>query len=251
VQSLLGSWTEIALRVHQARWVALFLDFDGTLAPITAQPQDAFPARGSRGVLLRLSEIPRVSVCVISGRRRADVLARVGVPGVQYLGVHGWDTGEHDVSAELLQFVAEARNELAARLNGAAGVLIEDKGVSFALHHRGADETTVATARELLDEMLARHSGTFRAIHGDRVWEVLPREVRGKGHAALRQWRRWGIDALPIYLGNDATDEPAFQALACGVTARVGWTRHSRARYWLRDPSEVRRFLEALEAQMR
>src|SRR5271165_1475971 len=118
---LLESWSEVAQRLRSSRSVALFLDFDGTLSPITGQPKDAFLERGTRPVLSRLAGNPRVRVFVISGRRRADLHARVAVPGIHYLGVHGWDTGENSSSPELTRLAAEARRGLAFRLNGTPG----------------------------------------------------------------------------------------------------------------------------------
>jgi trehalose-6-phosphatase len=55
--------------------------------------------------------------------------------------------------------------------------------------------------------------------------------------------------ALPVYIGNDGTDETAFGALSSGLTARVGAARQTRARYFLRNPAEVARFLEQLEQE--
>jgi trehalose-phosphatase len=231
--------------------VALFLDFDGTLSPITGRPEDAFLERGTRAVLSRLAANPRVKVCVISGRRRADLHARIALPGIDYLGVHGWETDGDSFSPELVRLATEARRGLASRLNGTPGLQIEDKGASFALHYRGASDGAIGRARALLRRTLTEHGEVLRVMEGDLVWEVVPREVRGKGYAALKQWRRWGISALPVYLGNDGTDEAAFQALAGGVTVRVGQPRRSRALYRLRNPAEVRRFLERLEEEMR
>ncbi len=264
----LESWSEIARRLRMSQSVALFLDFDGTLSPITGRPEDAFLERGTRRVLARLAGNPRVRVCVISGRRRADLHARVALPGIDYLGVHGWETGDNSFSGELVEVVAAARRGLASRLNGTRGLQLEDKGACFALHYRGASDRgasdrVIARARALLEATLVHFEADqgvgcgpggpphlLRVLQGDRVWEVLPQEVRGKGHAALRQWRRCGMGALPVYLGNDATDEAAFQVLATGVTARVGRASRSRARYRLRNPAEVRQFLEMLEEEM-
>jgi len=249
---LLESWPEIAKRVRLARRVALFLDFDGTLSPITDRQEDALLERGTRAVLSRLAGNPRVSAYVISGRWWADIRARVAVPGVRYLGIQGWDVdGQNAAAPELLQKIAEVSSRLAARLNGTAGVRIENKGVSFALHYRGAGDCAIRQAGALLHEILADYGETLRVMEGDRAWEVLPREIRGKGYAARKEWQRWGTGVLPVYLGNDGTDEAAFQALASGVTARVGRAHPSRARYRLRNPAEVRRFLELLEEEMR
>ncbi len=248
---LLESWSEVAPRLRSSKSVVLFLDFDGTLSPIVGQAEDAYLERGTRTVLSRLAGNARVRVCVISGRRRADLHARIAVPGIDYLGVHGWETGDHRFSPELLQLVSEARLGLALRLNGTHGIYLEDKGACFALHYRGARERVIAKARALLQETLADRGEALRVMEGDRVWEVLPREVRGKGFAARKRWMQWGMGALPVYLGNDATDEAAFQVLASGVTACVGPMRRTRARYRLRNPAEVRRFLKMLEEEMR
>lgn len=252
MRNLLESWPEVAGRIRSARSVAVFLDFDGTLSPIVAQSHEAALERGTRMALLRLAGNPRVKAYIISGRRWADVRARVGIPGFRYLGVHGWDPdGRRSVAPDVLQCIAKARSGLAQRLNGTECVQLEDKGVSFALHYRGAGERTVNKARAALYQTLADYGETLRVMEGERVWEVLPWEIRGKGYEARKHWHRLGTDVLPFYLGNDDTDEPAFQALATGVTARVGRAQGSHARYLLRNPAEVRRCLEKLEQEIR
>jgi trehalose 6-phosphate phosphatase len=252
MRNLIESWPEIARRVQSSASVALFLDFDGTLSPIVAQPHEAALERGTRAALLRLSANPRVNTYIISGRRWADLRARVAVPGFRYLGVHGWDSdGKHKIAPELLQRIGEARSGLAARLNGTKSVQVEDKGVSFALHYRGASESAVQKARMAIYQTMAEYGDALRVMEGDRVWEVLPWEIRGKGHQARKHWQRLGPGVLPFYVGNDDTDEPAFRALASGVTVRVGRAHGSRARYTLRSPVEVRRLLERLEEAVR
>jgi trehalose-6-phosphatase len=93
-----------------------------------------------------------------------------------------------------------------------------------------------------------RSAGALWIVSGDCVWEVLPREIPGKGYAVRREWRRWP-SALPIYVGNDGTDESAFAALASGITARVGTAPQTNARYLLRDPAEVAWFLRRVEEE--
>lgn len=258
MRSLLEDWRAVAQQLREAGAIALFLDFDGTLAPLEEDPGAAGMNRAARVALMRLAENPGVRVCVISGRRLADLRARVGVPGVEYLGVHGGEAPDSAFPSGVMRIVAGARGELASRLNGgislnshAAGIQIEDKSVAFAVHHRRAGGPEVTHAREILQQVVEKFAGALWVVPGERVWEVLPREIRGKGHAVRRQWRLRSAGALPIYIGNDGTDEGAFGALAPGLTARVGTARQTRARYFLRNPAEVARFLEKLEEETR
>jgi trehalose-phosphatase len=247
MRSLLGSWPAVAERVRQAPSIVLFLDFDGTLAPLVKRPQDATPGRAMRSVLVKLAANPRVRVCIISGRGRSDLRARVGVSGAYYLGVHGWDRhGRTHLSQAAALRLASARQELEERLKGAPGVRVEDKNVALAVHYRGAFGSAIVRAGALVGEVLGRSGGMLRALAGDLVWEVLPTEIRGKGHAVRQLRNLCGRSALPIYVGNDGTDEAAFEALSEGITARVGRARLSRARFFLRDITQVREFLEKL-----
>jgi trehalose-phosphatase len=250
MRSLLEDWSVVAQRVREASSIALFLDFDGTLVPIQEDPRAVYMKGSVRFLLMRLAGNPGVRVCIISGRRWADVRARVGVPGVHYIGLHGGDTAGADLPRGVARTLAKARGELATRLNGHGhGIQIENKVLAFAVHHRRAGAWEEAHAREILDQVVEKFAGALRVVSGDRVWEVLPREIRGKGYAARREWNLRSAGAMPIYIGNDGTDETAFGALASGLTARVGAARQTRARYFLRTPAEVARFLEKLEEE--
>jgi trehalose-6-phosphatase len=96
------------------------------------------------------------------------------------------------------------------------------------------------------------HAGTeLHAIDGANTLNVLPTAIRGKGEAVGQALKRLRPTDLPIYIGDDATDEPAFAAVREGITVRVGQPGSTRAGYYLSDTEEVRRFLERLDEDLR
>lgn len=205
----------------------------------------------TRHVLRRLACHPRVKVFIVSGRRLADVRRRVGISRITYLGLHGWEHGRGRPSGiRLHRFMQRLRREVESKLAGVEGVWIEDKYVGFVVHGRYAPARERRTARTALKQSLAQIESRVRVLKGKNVWEVLPVEVQGKG-AAVRSLLE-GLDrsALPVYVGDDLSDESAFEVLPRGITVHVGTPRGTRARFSLRDPNEVRDFLERLEGEI-
>ncbi|HEY2017327.1 MAG TPA: trehalose-phosphatase, partial [Bryobacteraceae bacterium] len=124
-------------------------------------------------------------------------------------------------------------------------IRLEDKGPVFSVHFRGAADGLIARAREAVADSLDG-VGALRTILGMKVWEILPRDIGDKGSAVQHQLHLLPGDVLPIYAGDDRTDEPAFAALPQGLTIRVGRRALTHARYQLRNPAEMRIFLERL-----
>ena len=252
MRHLFGCWDQVAAQLREAEAIALFLDFDGTLAPFRAQPEAVRLDPATRRLLLRLARRPRLRIWVISGRRRADVRGRIQVPGLRYLGLHGWEDHRNGkLSAEARALLAQARTGLGARVKQTAGIWIEDKEAALALHYRGAPQASIAVGRSALREVLEPLNTGLHLMEGNQVWEVIPRELGGKGTAARRAWYAFRRNALPVYLGDDANDESAFAALSTGITVRVGPKCASKARFRLQSPPEVRRFLRRMEAEVR
>jgi len=197
---------------------ALFLDVDGTLAPITERADDArVPTEVSR-VLGRLSARLGMVACV-SGRSAADAKRLVGVGGIVYAGAHGAElidpsTGETERAPELAawqkpiqDFVATLdTNELRN-----TGVRLEDKEFIQALHWRGAENDEEAEALVATAEAAARERG-FEIHHGRKVLEIRPPIDFNKGIVVARLVRQSGVRAA-AYVGDDNTDVDAFDAL--------------------------------------
>jgi trehalose-phosphatase len=247
---LFENWESVARRLRAARRIALFLDFDGTLTPIRHHPHQVSLSVSTRRLLKRLANRPRIAVYVISGRRAADVRKHVKVSGVTCVGLHGWDRAGKPREKAPQNFIARLRRKVESALADLEGVWVEDKFIIFVVHYRRASGATVRRARAILREIVATARSKVRVMEGKKVWEVLPREVKGKGAAVRALLAELKGRPLPIYVGDDTTDEAAFAALPRGLTIRVGFQRPTRARFELRNPAEVREFLKRLEAEI-
>src|SRR5713226_4905577 len=89
VPRLSSRWEQVARRIRASRHVVVFLDFDGTLVRIAPRPDQVHVPADTRRMLRRLARRPRVTLVVISGRRRPDLQRRVGVHGIHYFGLYG------------------------------------------------------------------------------------------------------------------------------------------------------------------
>ena len=249
---LFARWGDFRDRMAAAKHLALVLDFDGTLVPIRRRPTQARLAGGTRRVLERLARRPRLNVFLVSGRRLADLRRRAGVSGARFGGLHGWEKeGGRGGLPELRRTFRALKRLLDRRLAGLRGIEIEDKGCALSVHYRGASRGTASRMQAILGETLDSFDGRVRVLEGKKVWEVLPRENRGKGSAVRSLVKRMPPGTLTMYLGDDTSDEAAFAALRRAVTVFVGGgSVPTRAQYRLRGPAEVRRFLERLDGEI-
>jgi trehalose 6-phosphate phosphatase len=209
-------------------------------------------------VLRRLAE--RYPVAVLSGRGRADVAALVGLENLTYAGSHGFEIAgpalQHEVGTEVPEVIDRAAARLREHLTGVPGVpgvIIEPKRFAISVHYRLADPSDLPRIEAAVDSVLAEHPELRKAL-GKKLFELRPAldwVDWDKGKALLWLLEALRLDpaaALPLYLGDDLTDEDAFRAVAeTGIGILVAdEPRPTAATYSLRDPEEVRRFLERL-----
>jgi alpha,alpha-trehalase len=231
---------------------AVFLDYDGVLSPIVERPEDATLAPETKQALVRLAG--RCPVAIVSGRDLADVRGMVDVDGLVYAGSHGWDIEGLDVEADprgeaYLPALAVAEREATERLADVPGARVERKRYAIAVHYRQVDDAAVDGLEAVVRDVAAGHP-ELRVTGGKRIFELRPDLEWNKGTAVTWLLEQLGLDrpdVVPIYIGDDETDEDAFRALAGrGIGVIVGPEVPSAASYRLDDVDQAREFLELL-----
>lgn len=224
----------------------LVFDFDGTLAPIVEARADAAIPDSTRALLRVVSLL--YPCAVVSGRSRADLAPRLeGIPFVAFTGNHGAEAGFGPVDRGPRRVVEGWVEALANELGDLPGVELEDKGLSVAVHYRGAPDGVVAERR--VRAAAARLEGV-RVFGGRSVVNVVPVGAPDKGAAVGDLLRRIGAGKA-MYVGDDVTDEDAFGAEGVVVSVRVGWREGSAAEWFLPAQADVDALLEALVAARR
>jgi trehalose-phosphatase len=247
------TWTPVV----EAPGVFLFLDFDGTLTEIAPRPDDVYLSSRRKDCLRALLDVPQFSVAVISGRPLDELRRLIGLEGLYYVGNHGleWMTpngakNTRDVAPPVTHALTSLRDQFRHARGTAKGVFLEDKGTALALHYRMASEDVALSARSEFVRAVHWHQRQGVALEilpGKEVVEAKPAVVN-KGEAAIFLLKRFGGDALPIYCGDDQTDEFAFHRLnKRGMTILVAETpRSTAASFYLRNPNEIYEFLQHL-----
>jgi trehalose 6-phosphate phosphatase len=214
--------------------VLLAFDYDGTLAPIVPDPDRAEMRTKTRECLREVAR--RYPCVVISGRAKADVEKRVrGIGLRQVIGNHGVEPWQ--VSSHLMKDVSAWRTRLEHQLAGQAGVWIEDKAYSLAVHYRQSRARKAARAAIVA---AASRLGDVRLIGGKLVINILASDAPHKGMALERVREKLSCDTA-LYVGDDETDEDVFALDQPGrlLTIRVGTQRGSQASYTLRNQREI------------
>ncbi|XP_038679007.1 probable trehalose-phosphate phosphatase F [Tripterygium wilfordii] len=276
--SALHSFTQITDYAKNKK-IAMFLDYDGTLSPIVDDPDCALMSSDMRSAVRNAAKY--VPTAIISGRSRDKVYELVELRELYYAGSHGMDimgpvnhsatddhsnnciirsTDQQDKEVNLFQpakefipMIDEVFRTLVENTKGIQGSKVENHKFCVSVHYRNVDEKNWPTIAQLVHDILKNYP-RLRLTHGRKVLEVRPMIDWNKGKAVEFLLDSLGLsksdDVLPIYIGDDKTDEDAFKVLRekCGgygiLVSPV--PKETKAFYSLKDPSEVMKFLESL-----
>ena len=218
-----------------ARPLLVVLDYDGTLAPIVARPEDARPQPGAPEALARLVE--RHAVAVLTGRRSQDVRAFLALPDLTVVGLHGMEwPGEQSVPAD--RATVEG---IVASLPQFEGRRLEDKGATLAVHYRATPEELAPGVEAALAAVPVPPG--WNVVAGKKVREFRPAGF-GKGQA-LDRLARSHPRRHPVFVGDDVTDEEGFETIRRlgGVGIKVG-DGATLAAHRVGSPADVVRLIE-------
>ncbi|XP_057421985.1 probable trehalose-phosphate phosphatase F isoform X2 [Lotus japonicus] len=274
--SAIDSFEEIVDRAKD-KTIAMFLDYDGTLSPIVDDPDCAFMSEYMRKTVRRVAK--HFPTAIISGRSRDKVFDLVKLTELYYAGSHGMDiigpvsetlSKNHQScvkstdlqgkeitlfqpAREFIPMIDEVFRTLIDLTKDIEGAKVENHKFCVSVHYRNVEENNWTTIGQRVHDMLKNYP-RLRSTHGRKVLEVRPVIDWNKGKAVEFLLESLGLTdrnhVLPIYIGDDKTDEDAFKVLResnQGYGILVSSVRkESNAFYSLRDPTEVMKFLQLL-----
>ncbi|EOY24417.1 Haloacid dehalogenase-like hydrolase (HAD) superfamily protein isoform 2 [Theobroma cacao] len=274
--SALKSFEQISKNAKSKK-IAVFLDYDGVLSPIVDDPDRAFMSDAMRSAVRNVAK--HFPTAIISGRSRDKVYELVGLTELYYAGSHGMDimgpvshteSDDHpncirstdqqgkevnlfQPAREFIPMIDEVFKTLVENTKDIKGAKVENHKFCASVHYRNVEEKNWPTIAQCVHDILKDYP-RLRLTHGRKVLEIRPVIDWNKGKAVEFLLEALGLsgrdDVLPIYIGDDRTDEDAFKVLREGsrgygiLVSSV--PKESKAFYSVRDPSEVKKFLKAL-----
>ena len=251
-----SQWREILAQNN----LFLFLDFDGTLAPIADTPQKAKIDSSIKKLLRQLSFLRNCRVAIVSGRSLKDIKQKVCLPKIIYVGNHGFEIAGPQInfakkvslkSKKIFKRIIEA---VKIHREDFPGVVIQDKKMTLSIHYRLVEKKKAKLFEKYIKKVVTFYlkKGDIIVSQGKKVYEIYPPISWDKGKAV-----RWLLkkasyfqhkkEIKSIYIGDDETDENALKVLRKkGLAIRVGEKRFSHALYYFHDVNDVREFLERI-----
>ncbi|MGH7582672.1 MAG: trehalose-phosphatase [Gemmatimonadales bacterium] len=250
-----GAVATLARAHRRGSTVALFLDYDGTLARIARRPDLAVLPASRRRLLTELSCLPRVTVGVVSGRALAELRRLVAIRGIYYAGTGGMEIDlpgrrvHHPAQAACRRIVARAGRLTATLPRRWPGAWIEPKPIGITVHFRDVERRLRPALLSALHQALGPIAPHLHLMYPRDAVEILPRAGWDKGSAVrimLRDIRAASV--VPCYAGDDVNDVHAFEAAltAGGIAIGVGSRAPEGATYHVAGPGALDRLLQAL-----
>ena len=241
--------------------LCLLLDFDGTISDIVRDPKDAVLSTEFRYLLKNLSQSRKIPIGIISGRAIEDIRKRVGISGFIYSGDHGFEiqgnglSFKFPVSQSYRDSVEEIIRKMKNLVLAVPGTILQTKNYSTSLHYRKVNPLHYYSIKLQVQSIAAPYmeSKIIKLFRGKKVFEIKPFAEWDKGKACEFIYKKLkgekGFEnIIPLYLGDDVTDEDAFTSVnqLGGISILVGKKSKTNAKYTLKNVAEVGLFLKSL-----
>ncbi|WP_353683738.1 trehalose-phosphatase [Thermodesulfovibrio sp. 3907-1M] len=244
-----SNWLDTA----NVKKIFLFFDFDGTLVPIMKNPEDCYLSYELKEVFKELKN--KIKIGIISGRDLKDLKKRVSIKGVYYSGSHGLYIEGPEIkyinpdAERLKDYINKIYREVKKLNDKFLGMVVEKKEFSFALHYRQVDAKNRSTLKKLFSDIISNFNQDYiKILKGKMVFEVLPAVNWNKGSAVSFLISHFKGEHLPVFVGDDITDETVFSEINDkGLTVKVGYSKKTLAKYFIRNQKEVYRFIKTLK----
>ncbi len=239
--------------------VLLLLDFDGTLSHLVDDPDDACLHEDIKKTLRELAQCS-LYLGVVTGRSIQDIRKRIRLKNILYSGDHGFEIKGKEVSfqfplpSDYKKAIQEILIQIRKQLLTIPGVILQQKKYSTSIHYRMVDSSNLTSFKKKVKGILKPYikSRRLKLFTGKKVYEIKPPVDWDKGKAIEKiaeelKSRNLLLDHKPVYIGDDVTDEDAFRSVnkLGGVSIRVGKTKKSKAKFYLKNIQDVLNFLRA------
>lgn len=236
--------------------IFLMCDYDGTLTPIVNRPEQADLSPGMKNRIIELSNYCPIGI--ISGRALDNLKSKVGIDGIYYSGNHGYEVAGPGIdfvkgeAEEAKEIIKEICTEVGGKITSIDGGRVENKGYTASFHYREATKEDASKIKKIVSSTISPYleKNLIKSNLGKKVIEIGPPIDWDKGDAValLRRTASCEVESLPVYLGDDITDEDAFfrlQRIGVGILVSEE-ERETGAHYRLNDTEEVKLFFDKL-----
>lgn len=253
-----SEWPKLKIKLLKTKHILLCVDFDGTITPIKPRPRLARLGRKMRFLLADISKHTVVTLAIVSGRSLADVMQKVDLPGVIFVGNHGLEIKYKNKkfiyprARKFAPIIKKLGELLRVRIRLFSGVVLEEKGLSLSLHYRLLKANKLPALRKTFFQVVDPYlkAGKVKFTKGKKVLEIRPNIDWHKGEAVLYLRKKLKVmGSSLIYIGDDITDEDAFSAVnkIGGISIVVGKRDSSGAKYYLKSHIETQKLLRAFK----
>lgn len=219
---------------------ALFLDFDGTLVDIAPSPDAIVLKPGLLSTLAGVSRRLHGALAIVSGRPLAQIDHFTSPRTFPAAGLHGLErrnaTGGLDRRSTQRPEIEALRAPVADSIAKWPGVLLEDKGLTLAVHYRAAPHYA-EPCKDMLQSLMRRYGQELQLLSGHMVYEIKPSGVHKGAAIEAFMGERPFCGRRPVFVGDDVTDEDGFESVnrMDGLSIRVGETAGPTKARWIAD----------------